>query len=246
MMPLGAKVLQARGLSKVWADGDRHIDIAIENLVLRSGDFVAITGASGSGKSTVLDILSLVLRPEQGGELYINDGAGLQDVRHLVQAQNEGALADLRSRVFGYIVQTSELIPFLTVLENCTLQQSIAGRGGLDDIELLAKALDVDTLFEAYPSELSVGQRQRVAIIRALCCQPRIVLADEPTASQDPQLKDKVIDLLRSASERGTAVIMVTHDMGLVDRHGLVCIQNEGGVSGKNWHSRFYDERLAS
>lgn len=246
MMQLGAKVLQARGLSKVWADGDRHIDIAIENLVLRSGDFVAITGASGSGKSTVLDILALVLRPEQGGELLINDGEGLQDVWHLIQSKNESALAELRSRVFGYIVQTSELIPFLTVLENCTLQQSIAGRGGLDDIAILAKSLDVDRLFNAYASELSVGQRQRVAIIRALCCRPRIVLADEPTASQDPQLKDKVIELLRAASERGSAVIMVTHDTGLVDRHGLDRIQNQGGVTGTNWHSRFYDARLAS
>lgn len=246
MMPLGTTVLQARGLSKVWADGDRHIDIAVESMTLRSGDFVAITGASGSGKSTVLDILALVLRPEQNGELMINDGQGLRDVWHLIQTQNEGALAELRSRVFGYIVQTSELIPFLSVFENFTLQQSISGRGGPDDIAPLAEALDVDTLFDAYPSELSVGQRQRVAIIRALCCRPLIVLADEPTASQDPQLKDKVIDLLRATSELGSAVIMVTHDTDLVQRHQLDRIQNEGGVTGRNWRSRFYDERLAS
>ena len=245
MMRLGQEVLQARGLQKVWADGDRHFDIAIEHLVLRSGDFLAITGASGSGKSTVLDMLSLVLRPEKGGELSVNDGNGLCNVRPLVDAQNEGALADLRSRAYGYIVQTSELIPFLTVLENCTLQQAIAGRGTQDDIVQLAEALDVAALFRAYPSELSVGQRQRIAIIRALCCLPRIVLADEPTASQDPQLKDKVIDLLRSASKRGSAVIMVTHDIDLVDRHKLDRIKIYADGSGKNWRSRFTDQERA-
>ncbi len=110
----------------------------------------------------------------------------------------------------------------------------------------MAGALDVEGLFDAFPAEISVGQRQRVAVGRALCCTPRIVLADEPTAAQDPLLKDKVIDALRVAAENGTAVIMVTHDLELVARHNLPQIKNEGSINGNSWFSRFHDARIAS
>ena len=246
MTHAGRDVLRARALKKVWVDGDRQIDIALDRLLLRAGDFVAITGASGSGKSTVLDMLSLVLRPDQGGELYVDDDDGLRYMRHLVDAQNEGALAKVRARVFGYVVQTSELIPFLTGFENCVLQQQISGRGDPHDIAGLAAALDVAGLLGSYPSTLSVGQRQRVAIVRALCCRPRIVLADEPTASQDPQLKDTVIGVLRRISGQGCAVLMVTHDVPLLERHDIHSIACQAGILGKVSQSRFCDERLAS
>ena len=246
MTAAAQQVLYASNLRKVWADGVRHIDILVVELTRYAGDYLAVTGPSGSGKSTVLDILSLVLRPTKGATLMIDDGKGLRDVTPLLLAQDETALAQLRARVFGYIVQTSELIPFLTVRENCIMQQSISGRGGLDELSSLAKALDVDGLYDAFPADISVGQRQRVAVVRALCGTPRIVLADEPTAAQDPQLKDSVIDLLRMATTRGTAVIMVTHDVDLVARHNLTEIRNAGSVNGNSWVSRFHDTRIAS
>jgi len=246
MIGLGRQVLFARDLKKVWVDGERKIEIAIESLELCAGNFVAITGASGSGKSTVLDMLSLALRPETGGTLQINERGEMRDVRSLVDKQDEGALAELRANVFGYVVQTSELLPFLTGLENCLLQQKIAQRGTRDDIFILAKALDVELLLDVFPGALSVGQRQRVAIVRALCCLPPIVLADEPTAAQDPHLKDKVIEVLANAAARGTAVVMVNHDTALVERHRITSIRNTANASGKNWNSRFSDDRIAS
>lgn len=239
-------VLSARNLNKVWVDGSRQINIAIEELDLKAGDFVAITGPSGCGKSTVLDMLSLVLRPDAGGELRINNGGKFLNARALMENQNESALAKLRASVFGYVVQTSELIPFLTVMENCLLQQQISGRGSRDDVFVLADALDVTALVDAYPRNLSVGQRQRVAIVRALCCLPAIVLADEPTSAQDPQLKDKVIKVLKNAAKRGTAVVMVTHDTALVQQHGIRNVSLEAGLSGDNWYSRFYERSMAS
>lgn len=239
-------LLHAERLGKVWADGDRSIDIAIESLSLCAGDFVAITGPSGCGKSTALDLMSLVLRPEPGGSLHLTDGRALRDISGLLYAQSEGALARLRAQTFGYVVQTSELIPFLTIRENCALQQDISGRGTAADITETATALDVTKLFSAYPAELSVGQRQRVAIVRALCSLPLIVLADEPTASQDPQLKDTIMDVFRDATRRGTAVVMVTHDLELVDRHGLDRVGIDGVSRGNDWQCRFVDRRAAA
>lgn len=239
-------ILQARQLNKVWVEGARHVEIQLENLSLNVGDFLTITGPSGSGKSTILDMLALVLQPTQGAALMMDDGTGARDLLPLVMGGNESALASIRARAFGYIVQTSELIPFLTVQENCTLQQKISQRGTLGDLMTMADMLEVGGLLGAYPSEISVGQRQRVAILRGLCGAPQVVLADEPTAAQDPHLKDKVVDLLKMVAARGSAVIMVTHDVDLVARHELTEIRNDGMVDGNNWYSRFYDTRVLS
>lgn len=245
-MSTAAPVIQARDIGKIWHDGARTIDIAIEELQMNAGEFRVITGPSGAGKSTAMDLLALALRPEDRGSLHIDAGQGLRDMREVAETQNQTDLAKIRAAVFGYVVQTSELIPFLTVAQNFAVQQKISGRGGAASISGLARRLRIEELLNAFPADLSVGQRQRAAVVRALCCAPRVVLADEPTASQDPELKDLVVDVLKSAAADGAAVIMVTHDVALVQKHGLTALQvhSEKSADG-GWYTRFRDESRA-
>lgn len=241
-MSTAAPVIQAKDIGKIWHDGARTIDIAIEELQMNAGEFRVITGPSGAGKSTAMDLLALALRPEGRGSLHIDAGQGLRDMREVVETQNQTDLAKIRAAVFGYVVQTSELIPFLTVAQNFAVQQKISGRGGAASISGLAQRLRIEELLNAFPADLSVGQRQRAAVVRALCCAPRVVLADEPTASQDPELKDIVVDVLKSAAIGGAAVIMVTHDVALVEKHRLTALQvhSEKSADG-GWYTRFRD-----
>lgn len=173
------------------------------------GEAIAVTGASGAGKSTLLDLLALALRPDHAASFTL---AGA-DVAALWRHDAADALADLRASRLGYVLQQGGLLPFLSVRENIALPQRLAGRADAARIEELAARLEIADQLAKKPAALSVGQRQRAAIARALAHRPAIVLADEPTASVHPEMADTVLSLLAAtARDSGAALVLATHD----------------------------------
>jgi putative ABC transport system ATP-binding protein len=215
-------LLHMRGLvcHRGGADG---FTLAVESLSLRAGEAVGVTGPSGCGKSTLLDVAGLVLRPAQAVEFNL----GGTDVAALWAQGRQDGLARLRAQGIGYVLQTGGLLPFLTVRDNIRLSRSLLGLP--EDAageRRLVEVLGLGALLGKKPAALSIGERQRVAIARALAHRPPLLLADEPTASLDPEHSAAVMELLLAlASELGLGVMVVSHDWDLLARFGLRRIQ---------------------
>ena len=214
-------ILRLGNLWKVREQGDVRFQLKVPRLCLGVGQFVAVVGESGCGKSTLLDILAMVLKPTQCDEFWLADrngtGAGT-DIWHLWTAGEEDKLAEIRRRDLGYVLQTGGLMPFLSVEENINLPLRILGVAlSTAAIRTLARRLEVHSVLSKKPQYLSGGQRQRVAILRALVHKPRIILADEPTAAVDKTRARAIVEDFKAlARDRGTTVVMVTHDQSLI------------------------------
>jgi putative ABC transport system ATP-binding protein len=199
-------MIELRGVSKTVTSGDHALTILHPlNLVVPSGQRLAILGPSGSGKSTLLGLIAGLDAPSQG-EILI-DGV---DITRL----SEDQLARVRGAKIGFVFQSFHLIPSLTARENILVPMEIAGRrdGNARARDLLAEVGLADRGHH-YPSQLSGGEQQRVAIARALSNEPAIVLADEPTGNLDSTTGGHVIELLLAINQtRGTTVVVVTHD----------------------------------
>ena len=192
---------------------------------LKSGDILALTGPSGSGKSTLLEILGLVLEPERGGIFTWQTQAGSTplDIADLWTRRRESLMSDLRAKQLGFVLQSGGLMPFLNVRENIALPRLLAGmKGWADSVDRLIETLGIGHLLAKKPHQLSVGERQRTSIARALAHEPPLLLADEPTAALDPARAEIVMKLMVDlvADRQGMAVI-VTHDRDLIHRLGL-------------------------
>lgn len=210
-------VIQATHLVKVYGAGRTRVEaLKGVDLAVRPGELFAVIGPSGSGKSTLLRILGLAIEPTEGR--LVLDGDDIYD----------GGWPDLqrlRREKVGFIFQFANLIPFLTARENVVLPMELIGVHGRRARERAMELLDylgVADRADHLPEQLSGGEKQRVAIARALAHEPKIVLADEPTANLDTERGLSVMRLLRQvANERGTAILVVTHDtrmIGEVDR----------------------------
>lgn len=188
---------------------------------IQEGEFVSIIGPSGSGKSTFLTIAGGLQNPTTG-ELFINQ----VNFSHLKEKQR----AKLRFKEIGFILQSSNLIPFLTVKEQFYLVDKVAGRPkNKAAVEELLASLDILALEDKYPRDLSGGERQRAAIGRALFNQPSLILADEPTASLDTEHAYEVVKLLvKEAHEKKKATIMVTHDARMIEWSDRVFRMEDG------------------
>jgi putative ABC transport system ATP-binding protein len=177
------------------------------DLDITSGEFVAITGASGSGKSTALSILGCLEAPSEGE--YRIEGIAVQDLWPDV-------LAALRNARFGFVFQTFNLLSRTSALENVALPLIYAGAGARERQRRAAEALAAVGLSgreDARPNQLSGGQQQRVAIARAIVNDPAVLLADEPTGNLDTRMGADIMDLIvRLNADRGITVLMVTHD----------------------------------
>lgn len=208
----------ADGITKAYGEGRTAVEVLKGvDLSARPGDLLAIMGPSGSGKTTLLHVLGLVTEPTAGRLLL-----GGQDI---YGGRGRPDLQRLRREKIGFIFQFANLIPFLTARENVLLSLDLIGVKGRAARERAAELLDylgVAERADLLPEKLSGGERQRVAVARALANEPRLILADEPTASLDTERGISVMRLLRRLSaERGTAVLVVTHDtrmIGEVDR----------------------------
>jgi len=220
------KAIELKNVKKSFKDGDETIEALKEtNFSVDKGEFVAIIGPSGSGKSTLLTIAGGLQSPSSG-EIWINDRA--------LNEKKEKARAKVRFEEIGFILQASNLVPFLTVKKQLQLVDKVnkakENRAGLD----LLKRLGLEKLVDKYPEELSGGERQRVAIVRALYNDPTIILADEPTASLDTEKAYEVVKILaKEAKEKNKATIMVTHDLRLVDYCDKVYLMEDGRLSEK-------------
>ena len=185
--------------------------LTVPRLEIRPGERIALLGKSGSGKSTLLDMLALILQPDQVGVFTLTPPDG--PTTDLAQAwKNADTLGRLRLEYMGYVLQTGGLLPFLSVRDNILLSCRV--RGGADDLqrlESLAERLSISRLLKKLPGNISLGERQRVSIARALIHRPALVIADEPTAALDPITGAEVFDLLLDLAD-STALIIATHD----------------------------------
>ncbi|NBO65104.1 MAG: ABC transporter ATP-binding protein [Acidobacteria bacterium] len=204
-------MIQLRKVSKVVTSGNDQLTILHPlDLEISSGEFVSIVGPSGSGKSTLLGLIAGLDAPTSGS-IYLEGRE--------ITAMGEDDLAVLRGHLVGFVFQSFHLIPSLTAFENIQIPLEIAGVARAS--ERARQLLDEVGLHDRghhYPSQLSGGEQQRVAIARAMANRPRILLADEPTGNLDSRTGQHIIDLLLQINrERGSTLILVTHDQQLAD-----------------------------
>lgn len=229
--------LRLGGVERVLASAQRRFVLRVERFHVEAGEAVALIGPSGSGKSAMLELLGLIGAPRPGGRFVLDRAGDQVDLGALWAARDLRGLADLRAGVFGFVLQTGGLLPFLTAAANARLTQTLSGRIDAPWIADLAARLGLDGVMGARPAQLSIGQRQRVAILRALAHRPAIVIADEPTSALDPGAAEGVMGLfLDLARETGTAVVLSTHNVDLAARRGLSLVPlTPLGESGGAW-----------
>ena len=219
-------VVDARDVRKIFTMGDVQVH-ALRGLSIQiaHGEVVAIMGPSGSGKSTLMNILGCLDRPTSG-EYYL-DGESVADF-------SDDQLADVRNRKVGFVFQSFNLLPRATALANVELPLRYA-RNGKNRRKRAREALESVGLADRIthrPNELSGGQQQRVAMARALVNEPSIVMADEPTGNLDTQSGDEVMEiLLKMNEERGTTLIIVTHDPEIAAYTERVVLIRDGVVA---------------
>lgn len=219
------KMLELKNVSRQFKQGDEIIYALKEtNLCIRAGEFIAIIGPSGSGKSTFLTIAGGLRNPTTG-TVKIN---GI-DITKLSKKQ----LSDVRLDNVGFVLQASNLVPFLTVEKQLQLIDKVRNeKTDKKEMSRLFKDLGIDGLRNKYPGDLSGGERQRAAIAKVLYGNPSLILADEPTASLDTVKAFEVVELLAfETRERGKATIMVTHDERLIKYCDKVYEMRDGKIS---------------
>ncbi len=212
--PMAGARLSLSDLSVHLSDGDRRFVLETGVLEIAAGEPVGLSGGSGTGKTLLLEVLGLLRQPDPGGRFTLHAQGREVDLR-----AEAGQAARLRGRYFGFVPQAGGLLPFLTVAENIALSQKITDTADAAWIGELIARLGLAGLERLTPSALSIGQRQRVSIARALAHRPLFVIADEPTAALDPEAAETAMGLLIEAAEQGgAAVIVSSHDLGLLDR----------------------------
>lgn len=219
-------MIQLSNISKVVRSGTEDLTILDDvSLEIPDGEFVAITGASGSGKSTLLGLIAGLDAPSSGEILIDGDS---------VTRMNEDQLAALRSQKIGFIFQSFHLIPSLTAFENVLIPMEIAGLADAKDrADKLLSDVDLTNRGHHYPTELSGGEQQRIAIARAFANDPKILLADEPTGNLDSRNGGHIFELMTDLHRRNNVtLVLVTHDQTLADKAQRQIKLKDGRVVG--------------
>ncbi len=188
------------------------------------GEFLAVVGPSGSGKSTLLFAMGGLAAPT-GGHVYLGE-------RRVYDLGGE-ARAALRRTEIGFVFQTFNLVPYLTCVENVVLPAILAGRPRAkanEDADRILDRLGLSARRHHRPAQLSVGERQRVGIGRAIVNGPQVLLADEPTGNLDPATADQTMELLRELNASGQTIVMVTHDQRLAQQAGRIMRLRAGAI----------------
>lgn len=218
-------VLELHQVKKSFGSGHKKVDALKQtDFLANRGELIAIIGPSGSGKSTFLTIVGGLLTPTSG-EVVIN-GQNLTSL-------NEKARSQIRLKEIGFVLQASNLVPFLSVANQLKLLDKVR-KGNMSAMERnqLYEDLGIADLLMKYPSDLSGGERQRVAIAKALYTNPSVILADEPTASLDSDRAYEVMELLKKVTrQKKTTTIVVTHDIRLVGYCDRVYKMTDGVLS---------------
>lgn len=220
-------MLQMNSITKTFQGRDNQSVKALDeiNLTINEGDLIAIVGPSGSGKSTLLYTIGGMLEPTEGEVLF--NGINIYELSHKDRT-------NLRKHQIGFIFQTFNLIPYLNCLENVALPSILAGnkrQSSLEKAEELLKNLSVGHRLMHRPSELSVGERQRVAICRSLINDPEILVADEPTGNLDVQMTQDVIVLLQRLNYQGQTIVVVTHDPDVAEVGSSILTLTDGMIT---------------
>lgn len=234
-------LLDIEGMAFSRGEGDQRFTVEIPALCLHAGELVAITGRSGSGKSTVLELLGLLSEPHRSLRfLWRGDGHTI-DLGRLWSRRAYGDLAQIRGTAMGFVLQTHGLLPFLTIEKNIALIRRSLGLPPRDaHLDTMIERLEIGSKLHKKPQELSVGEQQRASIVRALAHRPALVLADEPTSALDPGLGDRVMELLlEQARAHGIAVLIATHEVERVDQLGLRTVRGSDQKPANGFHWRF-------
>ncbi|UYO00320.1 MAG: ABC transporter ATP-binding protein [Devosia sp.] len=213
------------GVHRHYGEGERTVRVLESaDLVVNSGELVALVAPSGAGKSTLLHLCGLLESP-QSGEIEI--------VGHLTSKLGDRARTQLRRSTVGYVYQFHHLLPEFTALENVVMPQLIAGKAQADAEQRAMELLDllgVAPRATHRPAELSGGEQQRIAIARAAANHPRVILADEPTGNLDPETSDLVFEALKSLiRNEGAAALIATHNYDLARRADRI-VTIKGGL----------------
>jgi lipoprotein-releasing system ATP-binding protein len=221
-------MIEVGNLSKSFVSGQRRVDVLKDvSLRIDAGERVAVVGASGAGKTTLMHILGGLDRPT-GGSVRYGD-------RDIFSLKGE-ALDTFRNRTIGFVFQFHQLLPEFTALENVMLPALIAGRSfrkAAEPARRLLEEVGLEARLTHKPGELSGGEQQRVAIARALVMEPQVLLADEPTGNLDSGTSDEIYRLLREMHEsRGLTMIIVTHSQTLAGRMDRVVLMADGRIVG--------------
>ncbi|MCP4126912.1 MAG: ABC transporter ATP-binding protein [Gammaproteobacteria bacterium] len=219
----GTLIYHLRDVVKTRESEGVAFRLNVPSLQIAQGEKIALIGESGCGKSTLLDMLSFILQPSEVGSFRFRpkhsgkkkkkkkDDEPL-DIKRYWDRGKQNTLGDLRRHHIGYVMQTGGLLPYLSVRDNINLSRHVLGMKNDGSVEQLAKELGIHHHLNKLPENLSTGERQRVAIGRALAHNPSIVIADEPTASVDPFAAEKIMSLfLELVEEMHITVIVASH-----------------------------------
>lgn len=222
---MGDPVAQLQGVAKVYGSGEMAVK-ALDgvDLTVNRGDYLAVMGASGSGKSTAMNILGCLDRPSSGS--YLLNNTPVEDL-------SDDQLADLRNRDLGFVFQQFHLLPQLSALDNVILPMVYAGVPAAERRQRAQAALERVGLGQRLnnkPNQLSGGQQQRVAIARAIINQPALLLADEPTGALDSQTTAEVLDIFDALHRGGMTVVMVTHEDDVAARAEKIVHFHDGRI----------------
>ena len=215
-------MLEIKNLLVRRGEGAQAHHVRLPHLRIGAGEILAITGESGSGKSTLLEAIGLLLAPVEL-ERFRLGATQDQDIARLLATDDQPALAAVRSRHLGFILQSGGLLPFLSVRDNISLPRRLLGMSAHSaHIDHAVEVLRLQGLLDKKPQALSIGERQRVACVRAIAHEPLLLLADEPTAALDPHSARRLFELLLSlVSSMGLSALVVSHDWALLKDFGL-------------------------
>lgn len=218
-------MITLKNIFKIYVNGDTTTYASNDvSLHIDEGEFVAIVGQSGSGKSTIMNIIGCLDVPTSG--TYLLDGID-------VSTMDDNELAEIRNKTLGFIFQQYNLIPKLTVLENVELPLLYAGLKKDDRREKALQAIEKVGIIDKiknYPSQLSGGQQQRVSIARALAGNPSVILADEPTGALDSRTGREVLMFLQRLNEEGNTIVLITHDNSIAKAAKRIIRLHDGKV----------------
>ena len=219
-------VAELQGISKVYGSGELEVKALDQlNLTVREGDYLAVMGASGSGKSTAMNILGCLDRPTSGS--YLLQGQP-------VEGLGDDDLAVLRNRCLGFVFQQFHLLGHLSALENVELPMIYANVPAPERRERATEALQrvgLGQRLQNRPNQLSGGQQQRVAIARAIINRPALLLADEPTGALDSETTRDVLEIFDQLNADGMTVVLVTHEHDVAERAARVLLFRDGRIA---------------
>ena len=222
-------MLEIKNISKSYnRQGKDFFAVKDVNLNISDGDFIHIIGRSGSGKSTFLNIVAGLLSADKGSLSL--DGTNYMEL-------SDEEKSEFRNKNIGFIPQSPALLSYLNVLENIRLPYDMYEKEGDSEgkARYFLNELGLEHLAKSYPKELSGGELRRIIIARALMTEPKILIADEPTSDLDIEATKEVMDLLKKINEKGTTVLIVTHELDTLKYGKKVYTMSEGVLTeGKN------------